>query len=195
MAALLCGVFRMKKLTAVVAALLLCVNASAGEIDLSFNSDALRLLYVNELAGSDLQWDAGVAHNSDTGTLITGSLYVAGLAADGSNPLQAGVGARTGYIDGEESDQSGLPLAVGGFLQYTFPRLNRLSVRADAWFAPDILTLGDLDKYQDYSIRLQYAVLRQANVYIGARYLSGEFSNDSKALIDNGLNVGLNFSF
>lgn len=185
----------MKKLTGVVSVLLLCANATASELDLSFNSDAVRFLYVHDFVDSDLKGDLGFAHNSDKGTVITGSLYVTGLASDGDNPLQAGIGGRTGYVDGEESKQTGLPVAVGGFLQYTFPAMNRLALRADAWIAPDILTLGDLDKYQDYSIRLQYAVLRQADVYVGARYLSTEFSNDSKALIDNGVHAGLNFRF
>ena len=109
--------------------------------------------------------------------------------------MQAGIGGRTGYVDGEMPDQTGFPVALGGFLVYTFTNMNRLSLRADVWYAPDILTLGDLDKYEDYSIRLQYGILRAADIYVGARYLNSEFDNDSRALVDNGLNVGVNFRF
>lgn len=185
----------MKYLSGLTAALLLCANVLAYEIDLSFNSDAIRAFYKYEFDRSDLQGDVGFANNSDKGFVINASLFVSGFASDGLNPLQAGVGARTGYVDGDDSGQSGLPVAIGGFVTYTLPALNRVSVRADAWYAPDILTIGDLEKYEDYSIRLQYNLLKSADVYVGARYLRTEFSNGSTATIDNGMHIGLNFRF
>ena len=185
----------MRKLTGVASILLLCGNAWAGELDLSFNQDALRFLYIHDFAENDLKADLGLALNSDTGTVLNASLYVAGLASDGIDPLEAGLGARSGYVDGDLSGQSGIPVAVGGFVKYTFPAMNRLSIRAEGWIAPDVLTLGDLDRYQDFTIRAQYGVLKQADVYIGARYLNTEFSNGSRALIDNGLNIGFNIRF
>ena len=86
-------------------------------------------------------------------------------------------------------------MAVGAFFRYALPGMDRLSVRGSAWIAPDILSLGDLEKYEDVSLRLQYALLREADIFVGARYLNTEFSNDSRALIDNGLNVGFNIRF
>jgi len=185
----------MGRLMGMAAALLLCSSVWAGELDFSFNQDALRFLYVHDFAANDLQADLGFALNSDKGTVVNASLYVAGLASDGVDPLEAGLGARTGYVDGDLSKQSGLPVAVGGFVKYTFPAMNRLSVRAEGWIAPDVLTLGDLDRYQDFTLRVQYGVLKQADVYVGARYLNTEFSNGTRALIDNGFNVGFNIRF
>jgi len=185
----------MRKLTGMVSVLLLCGNAWSGELDLSFNDDAVRFLYIHDFDGSDLQGDLGIALNSDEGTAINASLYVTGLASDGTDPLEAGLGVRSGYVDGEFSKQNGIPVAVGGFVKYTFPAMNRLSLRAEGWIAPDVLSLGDLDRYQDFTFRAQYAVLKQADVYVGARYLNTEFSNGSRALIDNGLNIGFNIRF
>ncbi|MEE4185109.1 MAG: YfaZ family outer membrane protein [Gammaproteobacteria bacterium] len=185
----------MGKFRVVTALVLLCGNAGAGEFDFSFNQDALRFLYVHDFAESDLKADVGLALNSDEGTVINASLFVAGLASDGTDPLEAGLGARTGYVDGERSKQSGVPVAVGGFVKYTFPAMNRLSLRAEGWIAPDVLTLGELDRYQDFTVRLQYGVLKQADLYVGARYLNTEFANGSRALIDNGLNIGFNIRF
>lgn len=185
----------MRYLTGLALAMLLCANAWADEINLSFNSDAVRAFYVHDFARRDLQGELGFANNSDKGYVVNASLFVSGFASDGVNPLQAGLGARAAYVDGDFSGQSGFPLAVGGFVQYTLPAYNRLSVRADAWYAPDILSLGKLDKYEDYTVRVQYNLLKQADVYVGARYLKAEFDNGSQATFDNGLHAGLRFRF
>jgi hypothetical protein len=174
---------------------LLCAQAIAGEIDLSFNSDAVRIFYLHDFDNSDLSADVGFVNHSDKGTVINGSLFVRGFASDGNNPLEAGLGLRAGYVDGKKTDQTGIPFAVGAFFRYALPAMDRVSVRGDVWFAPDILSLGDLDKYEDVSVRVQYALLREADIFIGARYLNTEFSNGSRALIDNGLNIGFNIRF
>jgi hypothetical protein len=185
----------MKFTAASAAALLLCTNAIANELDLSFNDDAVRGFFVYDLESRNLAWDAGVVNNSDKGIVVYGSLYVKGLASDGVNPLEAGLGGRTGWVDGEDSGQTGLPLALGGYLKYTLPSFNRISVRVDAYYAPDVLTVQDLDEYEDYSIRVAYNLLRDADIYIGARYVRGEFDNDTDQTIDNGMHIGVNLRF
>jgi hypothetical protein len=184
------------KFTAVVAAaLLLCTGAIADELDLSFNSDAIRAIYTRDFQSNELTWDAGIIHHTDNGYVVTGSLFISGLASDGNSPLQAGLGARTGLVDGDDSGQTGVPLAVGGYLKYTLPNFDRISIRADGWYAPDVLSIKDLDKYEDYTIRVAYNLLRNADVYVGARYVKAEFDNDSEQHFDTGMNIGMNLRF
>ncbi len=185
----------MKISAAFAAAFLLCTNVVAGELDLSFNSDAFRFFYIHDLANNDLAWDAGLLNNSDKGYVVNVSLYLTGFASDGTNPLQAAIGGRTGIVSGDDSGQSGAPIALGGYVKYTFPELNRLSVRVDGYFAPDILTLSDLEKYQDYTLRVGYNILQEADLYIGARYVKGNFDNNTSQLFDDGLHLGVNIRF
>ncbi len=185
----------MKTLTGLLATVLLCSNTTAGEIDLSFNDDAIRAFYAQDFRDTDLQSEFGVLNNSDEGTIFSLTLYQAGYASDGENPLQAGLGARTGYVDGDSSGQNGIPLAVGGYLKYTFPYRNRLSLRADVYLGPDILTTLDLERYEDYTVRLAYNLMKTGDIYIGARYVKGEFDNDSDRLFDNGIHFGVNLRF
>jgi hypothetical protein len=109
--------------------------------------------------------------------------------------LQAAIGGRTGWVNGDDSGQDGVPLALGGYLEYTFPRLSRVSLRGDAWYAPDALCAGDLDKYQDYTLRLAYSLLEQADLYVGVRYVQADFSNDSDADFDDDAIIGINIRF
>ena len=185
----------MKITAALAAAFLLCMNASAGEIDLSFNSDAFRVIYAQDIETNNLAWDAGFLNNSDKGYVINASLYLTGFASDGSNPLEAGLGGRSGYVDGDDSGQSGIPLALGGYLKYTLPNLNRISIRADAYYAPDILTAIDMEKYEDYTLKVSYNVMKQGDIYVGVRYVKAEFDNNTSQLIDNGMHVGIDLRF
>ena len=185
----------MKFTAAVAAAALLCTNALAGEVDLSFNDEAFRAYYAGDFEGNDLAWDAGLLNNSDKGFVGYASLYLQGPASDGANPLSAGLGGRTGVIDGDDSGQTGIPVALGGYIKYTFPRMNRLSVRVDGYYSPEVLSINDLDEYHDYSIRFAYNLLREADIYVGARYVKGEFDNDTEQTIDNGMHVGINIRF
>ena len=185
----------MKTTAAFAAACLLCMNAMADEVDLSFNEDAFRAYYVHDLESNDLAWDAGLLNNSDKGYVAYGSLYLKGFASDGLNPIEGALGGRTGWIDGDDSSQNGVPVALGGYLKYTFKRFNRLSLRVDAYYAPEVLSIKDLEKYEDYTIRLAYNLLREADLYIGARYVKGEFDNDSEATFDNGMHAGISLRF
>lgn len=185
----------MKTLAGLAVAVLLCNSAAAGEIDFSFNSDAFRIFYIHDFASNDLQSDFGYLYNDDDGWVANASLYLTGFASDGENPLQAGIGGRTGWVDGDSSKQTGVPVAVGGYLKYTFPNLNRLSIRGEGWFAPDILSFGDLEKYQDYTIKLGYNVLKQADVYIGWRYVKGDFEERPSVEFDDGFNLGFSIRF
>ena len=185
----------MKNLASLALAVLLCNSALADEVDFSFNSDAFRAFYIHDFKNHDLQSDFGLLYNSDEGSVANVSLYLSGFASDGSSPLQAGIGGRTGWLDGDKSGQSGAPLAVGGYLKYTFKKLNRVSIRGDAWFAPEILSFGDLEKYEDFSIRAGYNILKQADVYIGLRYVRGDFDNGTKADFDDSANIGFSIRF
>jgi len=185
----------LRVLATLCATVLLCSAVSAGEIDLSFNSDAIRALYLHDFESRDLSADVGFANNSDRGLVINGSLFISGYASDGDNPLEAGLGVRGALVDGDHSDQEGLSAAVGGFFRYALPRMDRVSIRGDAWFAPDILSIGDVEEYKDASIRLQYALLKDADIFVSARYLNAEFDNGSRQLIDSGMNVGFNIRF
>jgi hypothetical protein len=186
---------RMKNLASLALGLLLCNSAFASEFDFSFNSDAFRAIYIHDFRNHDLQSDFGLLYTDDDGYVANVSLYLSGFASDGSSPLQVGIGGRTGIVDGDKSGQTGAPIAVGGYLKYTFPNLNRVSIRGDAWFAPEILSLGDLEKYQDYSLRLGYNVMKEADIYIGLRYVKGNFDNGTKVDFDDGANIGFSIRF
>jgi hypothetical protein len=174
---------------------LLCAQANADLVDLSFNSDALRLQYAHEFKSNSMNLDAGLLTNSDTGDVVHVGFYVAGEASSGSNPVTAGVGVRLVYSNGDLSNQSGFALPIGGFVRYSPRKANRLAIDGQAYFAPNILSLGDAEKYQDYTLRFSYNVIHAADIYIGARYVRGDYKNSSAARYDTGMHIGATVRF
>ena len=181
-------------LTVAVAAYF-CVPAAADEIDLSFNSDALRLQYAHPFNSNALQIDGGWLYHDDNGDVLHVGLNLTGLATQGSDPVKAGVGARVTYSDGERSKQSGFAVGIGGFFRYALARYNRISISGQVYFAPSVMSLGDVDKFHDYTIRVGYNIMKAADVYIGARYVKGEYDGADDVRYDTGMNIGFNLRF
>jgi len=185
----------MRRIAAAWVAALWCLPVGADEIDVSFNSDAVRGEYVHPFASSSLQIDGGWLHHTDNGNAVHVGLNLADLASDGVDPVKAGLGGRLVYSNGDLSGQDGFALALGGFLRYTVPRFNRVAVTGKVYFAPDVLSLGDAEKWQDYTIDLSYNVMREADIYIGARYVRGDYKNVADARYDTGMHIGINLRF
>jgi hypothetical protein len=185
----------MRFVVVLLAAGLCCAQAVADEIDLSLNSDALRFIYLYDLRNTKLQLDGGWLYNDDNGNAVHLGLTLPGFASEGANPVRAGLGGRLVYVDGDLSDQSGFGLGLGGFLSYTLAKFNRITLTGAAYFAPDIATISDLEKYQDYTAKAGYQFTREAEIYLGVRYVKGNFDTAPNVLFDNGMHVGFNVKF
>ena len=47
----------------------------------------------------------------------------------------------------------------------------------------------------DGTVRLNYSITRQAEVFVGARYTGADFDDEPSILFDTGLHAGLNLRF
>ena len=185
----------MRRILALLGLACCCAPVAADQVDLGFNSDALRLVYVHEFRDAPLQIDGGLLYHSDNGEAVHVGVNLVDVASSGSRELVGGLGGRLVYQNGDLSSQDGFAIPVGGFLAYTPQRFNRFTLSVAGYFAPSILTIGDTEQYHDYSVRLAYNVMRQADVYIGARYVRGDYDNAPDAYFDTGMHVGLTLRF
>ena len=167
----------------------------ADEVNLSLNADSVRAEYARPFASRPLQWDLGWMHHTDNGDALHASLNVTGKLKEGGAPITGGVGLRLAYTNGDASNQTGYGLAVGGFAHYVFPRYDRLSLRGHAYYAPGVLSGNDMEEYQDYALQLAYNVLREADAYVGLRYVSADYEEASSANYSTWLHVGMAFRF
>lgn len=131
--------------------------------------DHLRLLYANLLARGDL----------------------------GVPGATAGVGVRGFFADRTHFDGGGV--ALGGQVDYYFPRFNRVGMSANIWYAPGVLVPGDYQRYLQYGADLNYRVLRQATLYAGYRRVLLPVEGTRYNLVahapDQGWHIGLRVDF
>ncbi|MGI9307975.1 MAG: YfaZ family outer membrane protein [Gammaproteobacteria bacterium] len=184
----------MKRIFVWLAFLLASSPLFAGEARLSLNGDAFRARYTHDFDDLEIKLSGGWLHNSDRGEVLDATVYLPGWVTKGKNPLRAGIGVRGVYTDADEIGDNGGAVGVGGFLNYTLPRFNRLFILAEVYFAPEVLSIGDMEKYEDYSIALGYNMMRSADIFVGARYVKGDYDSGS-SLFDNGMNLGFRIKF
>ncbi len=180
-----------------VGSLLACVsvNGSADELDLSLNSDVVRLAYQWPIRADKLRLDAGLLHNQDLGEVFNFGLHLVDFASEGDNPLRAGLGGKLFYINTDTVVDDEAALGLGGFVVYTLPDYNRFSIRGDLYYAPEILSFGDSEEFVEIGARVSYNVLRDADVFLGARYIGLEFEGGAKLRMDTGLHAGIQLRF
>ena len=182
----------------------------ANGAELSLNNDAVRIAGDWSLGNNGIEIEGSILNNQDSG-------YVASIAGmkfgnAGSDGLNAGIGVNLSYVNPDESTASaavfpiiptsspdGGSLSIGGKVRYVPPQYNRVNVGAYAWFAPEVLTFGDLDKYQEIGIYAGYNVIRDADVFVGYRNVKGKFSSNDNSFgnitIDSGLHAGIRVTF
>ncbi|MDP6674337.1 MAG: YfaZ family outer membrane protein [Gammaproteobacteria bacterium] len=186
----------MRFVASLIGITLLCAQVIADELDLSLNNDALRLQYVYKMESSGLNLDTGWLHHSDNGDILHAGVHLVDLASSGRDKLEAGLGGRFVYTNGDHSDQSGFAVPIGGFVRFTPEAINRLSVVGSLYYAPSILAIGDMDEYQEASFRVSYSVIRDADMYVGARYARGDYKKGvADARFDSGMHIGMTLRF
>jgi len=178
-----------------VAGMLLCAQVAADEIDLSFNTDAVRLVYKHALQANNLETEGGWLHDKDAGDVVHIGLNLASEASESATPVRAGLGGRLAYFNGDRHNQSGEALAIGGFVRYTVPQYNRIILGGQVYFAPDVLSFSHAKQFVDSRVRISYNVMREADVYLGARYVKGKFDKAKHARFDTGLHIGIDLRF
>ena len=186
----------MKRILPLLGLAFLCLPAMASQqVDLGLNSDALRLVYTYGMRDKPLLFDGGWMYHSDNGNVVHVGINLSDVASSGSKELVGGLGGRVAWQKGDLTNQDGVAFPIGGFLMYTPRRFNRFTVGFAAYYAPDVLSVGDSKKYQDYTLRFAYNVMRQADIYFGARYVRGDYKKAPDAYYDTGMHVGMTLRF
>jgi len=170
------------------------VATGAHEIDLSVNADAFRAAYATSL-GTSARFEGGVLHNSDAGDVFSAGVLAVGDPLVGQLKLTAGIGGRLAYLDGDGSQRDGYALGLGGSVRWVLPRYDRVALSAEGYWAPEVLCGGDADEYLDGTVRAGFSITRQADVYVGARYVRADYDDRPATHFDTGLNIGFNLRF
>jgi hypothetical protein len=85
-----------------------------------------------------------------------------------NNDISANIGGKA-IFQQHDHLPDGTAIAIGGSLRLTPAANKNFAVMASAYFAPNVLSFGDMDDYQEFEIRGEYKVSEQLTGYVGYR--------------------------
>ena len=181
---------------------LTAMNAQAqGDLDFSVSDDTAKIQVSSDVPYNDLSWTAELLHFEDSGlsaNIIGGGIFVAGRSNASTARQTAGVGGKFLFVEGD-GIEAGSGVAIGGFIRHTLSQANLVSLRGEMFVSPGIISFQGMESYLEYSGRIEYQLLEQANVYLGYRNVQGDFSRDAggeaEVEFEQGIIAGLNLGF
>lgn len=183
----------MKKYVALILATL-ATPSFADSLALDLNDDALRLNYQHSLDKNyvtDFAW----THVKDLGnTFSTGLTLTQSL----NNDISAHIGGKA-IFQQHDHLPDGTAIAIGGVLRVTPAANKNIAVMASAYFAPNVLSFGDMNDYREIEVRAEYKVSEQLTGYFGYRNNRADYETNNikikNADLYEGIMIGAQFNF
>ena len=101
------------------------------------------------------------------------------------------LGLRPFWIDAENEEGFGAALGIGGSAALG----TKLTVSAEFFYAPDIITGGDIDDSFDMELRLGYQIIDNGSIYVGYRELEVDSEDAGDIDIYDDFFLGVNLRF
>lgn len=192
----------MKKLVAVaaLAAGVAAVPAQAEIVDFSVGDNSFRLALYGPLSRlvSDVkgQYDIGAVVKPKTSddllVVHTGALLTGDAGLQQAN-VAAGLGLRAVYV-GRDHDSGGA-LAAGGQVEARFPGFDRVGFSLYGYGAPDVTSFGEVDKYYEIGVGVDYQLIQGASIYAGWREIQFDIGAFEDVSADDSAHLGLRLHF
>lgn len=183
------------------AGLVLAAGAAQAEtVDFGLSNDSFRFGLTGPLSrligGAQGQYDLGYLQHRDNGDdsyAVHAGFLVSGDAGLRDLDLSVGAGLRGVYVGGD--GDNGGAIAPGVRFDARLPGYERLGLGGYAYYAPSVVSFGDIDDYRDIGVVLSYELNRNAAVYVGARNVKFGVEHGHDVTLDTGLYGGIALTF
>lgn len=165
----------------------------AADADISLTNDSAKGQVNFFETNSDMQLGAGYTYHEGGRHIGNVDFHAQGRTALGNLPTTAGLGLRG--IGWEQDRLDGGAVGLGGFATVNIPNVPGLSFTGALHYAPSILSFGDSDDLTSLELRGSYRVIRNAEVFVGYRYLNTDFEGRGDLDLDEGVLAGMKLFF
>jgi hypothetical protein len=166
----------------------------AANLDFNLASNAVAADFSTNLTDTGLEGSLGFLHHTDRVDMFDAGLDLVGNASPVGSPLIFGVGGKFFYISPKGTDD-GEALAIGAHFRYTWPYFNRFAIAGELYYAPNIVAFQSADRFWEGRLTANYQILRNADAYVGYRYVSAAFNNGPSVTLDSSVIIGLSLTF
>ncbi len=172
---------------------LLATIAVAGSVDIGLSDQSFQVGYEQSISQDDYGTVMGsgrILYHDDKNTKL-GNFGLDFVGSPGNIAgLNLGVGSKF-YLGSSKSSTDFANLAVGLRSSYIFPRLQGLGVSGHLYYAPEVFSFQDSEHLLESGVRLTYAILPKAKIYIGYQNIDlGVEHRSSNQTIDNSVRIG-----
>lgn len=171
----------------------LSFGVAAQELDFNLSNEAFLVRYKPTPTAAGMQVDFGLMHQEDDVDIGSIGLHLVDNAGTAAQAFRVGLGGRLFALDADGG--SGGMLAIGAWGRYTFPQADRFALMGSIHFAPSVTAFGDVEQFIEYGVRGEYEVLRNGSLYVGYRRLRADFDFADDVDLDEGLHLGMRFTF
>ena len=169
--------------------------ARGANFDFNLASNAVAAEFSTSLTDTGLEGSLGFLHHSNRVDLFDVGADLVGNASPVGSPLIFGVGGKFFFISPKNGIGNGEALGVGAHFRYTWPYFNRFAFGGELYYAPNIVAFQSADRFWEGRLTANYQILRNADAYVGYRYVSAAFNGRSNETLDSSIIVGLSLSF
>lgn len=173
----------------------LALAAHANNLDVNLGGNAAAIEYSTNLTNTGLEGSLGYVHHTDKVDIGSVGLGLVGNASPVGSPLLFGVGGKLLFLSPKGNVDNGTAVALGAHFHYVWPSYNRFAIGGEIYYAPNIVSFNNADRYLEFGVRAGYSVLRNAEVYVGYRHISGAFTGTGNVTLDNTFMAGLSLNF
>jgi len=165
----------------------------AADVDISLTNDSAKGQVNFFGTNSDMQVGTGYTYHEGKLHIANLDFHAQGRTALGNLPTTAGLGFRALAWDAERLD--GGAVGLGGFATVDVPEAPGLSFTGGLHYAPSILSFGDSEDMTSLELRANYRVIRNAEVFVGYRYLNTDLEGREDVHLDEGVLAGMKLFF
>lgn len=167
-------------------------SAVAGDFEIQLSNSSV---YAKATSpdSTPMRFSAGYLYHEKSRNVINLDMHAQSKSNVQGNDTHVGLGLRAiGY---HEHNVDGLGLALGGFGEIELNRVPGLSVGGSLHYSPDILTFSDVDDFLWFEAYTGYAVIPNADVQFGYRYIKADIDDGKNGSIESSAFIGLRFQF
>jgi hypothetical protein len=175
-------------------------TAMADTLDLNLRNSAAQIQYATSMGRDSLgktefhfgalYSDADNQHNTfgDFGIVVKDEV---GSSAPGFS-VGAGIKGVVAHI--QSTNESAV--AIGGLIKYSPPGLPKMGFVGQLYFAPNITTFSDANRYFEGELQAEYSIVSNTAAYLGYRNIQFNLNSTSaNATVDEGVYVGVRMTF
>jgi len=170
-------------------------TAFAADADISLTNDSAKGQINFFETNSDMQLGAGYTYHEGKRHIGNIDFHAQGRTALGNLPTTAGLGFRALAWDDDRRRRDGGAVALGGFATVNIPDAPGLSFTGGLHYAPSILSFGDSEDATSLELRGSYRIIRNAEVFLGYRYINTNFEGRGDLNLDEGVMAGMKLFF